>query len=471
MTEWTRERRYQRLEDTDPAVYAALAARVSRAPWRQRWHIQPPAGLLNDPNGFCWDGSRYHLFYQWFPLGAVHGLKYWRALESLDLVHFADCGIAIAPDSEYDSHGAYSGSALPNPDGSLTIAYTGNHRSAGWQRIPYQLTGRYDSRRFSRDAPFMAGPPAGFTEHVRDPKIWRDSRGRLCAVLGAQRSSGTGTALLTREGELLGELNTALADFGYMWECPDLFPLDRQSVFLFSPQGVPAQGYHCRNLYQTGVLIGAYDADSLTLTHGGFQELDAGFDFYAAQTCQGANGERMLIAWMGMPDTAYPTDSDGWQGCLTLPRLLSLEDGRLIQRPLPALAQLRGVRLERPTRLSSGELHYANPERTPFSLELCQGGGCAVRLDYDGGILTLDRSQSGCLPQLALDSPPQDKTNLSIRQLAVSVHALQIFLDASSIEIFINGGEHTMTARLFPPDGADGIACSGQGRLYGWAYA
>lgn len=26
------------------------------------WHLAPVTGLMNDPNGFCWSGGRYHLF-------------------------------------------------------------------------------------------------------------------------------------------------------------------------------------------------------------------------------------------------------------------------------------------------------------------------------------------------------------------------------------------------------------------------
>ena len=50
----------------------------------------------------------------------MHGLKYWRHLSSTDLVHYTDRGTGIAPDSEWDSHGAYSGSAIadePSTDG------------------------------------------------------------------------------------------------------------------------------------------------------------------------------------------------------------------------------------------------------------------------------------------------------------------------------------------------------------------
>ena len=29
---------------------------------------------------------------------------------------------------------------------------------------------------------------------------------------------------------------------GYMWECPDIFKLNGKDVFMFSPQGIEADG-------------------------------------------------------------------------------------------------------------------------------------------------------------------------------------------------------------------------------------
>lgn len=472
MKTWTREARYQRLDQYSPTEYAALEQKVAQAPWRQHYHIQPPTGLLNDPNGFCFDGERYHLFYQWFPLGAVHGLKYWRALQSQDLITFQDKGIAIAPDTQYDSHGAYSGSALANPDGSLTIAYTGNHRSVDWQRTPYQLIAHYEptTQRLTREAPFLSGPPQGYTEHVRDPKIWRDTQNQLWAILGAQRDNGTGTALLCKNGQYCGELHTQLPNFGYMWECPDFFTLNGQSILIFSPQGLPAQADgRYANLFQTGYLCGTYDSATHTLQHGEFQELDHGFDFYAAQTCEGKHGERILIAWMGLPDTTYPSDADDWQGCLTLPRVLTLKNGKLYQTPLPALQQQRKTKINAPQALTVGELQLDNPEGKAFTIELFKNQTHSTKLHFDGNTFTLDRCHSGALPTVSLTPIPAGK-NTHIRQLKIAVKALNIFIDNSSIEIFINDGEATMSARIFPPKDAQGISYQGEGKLYVWEY-
>ncbi|MDI1799607.1 sucrose-6-phosphate hydrolase, partial [Staphylococcus aureus] len=51
MTEWTREERYQRIEDVDTEYFKTLKQQVDQSKFRQQFHIQPETGLLNDPNG------------------------------------------------------------------------------------------------------------------------------------------------------------------------------------------------------------------------------------------------------------------------------------------------------------------------------------------------------------------------------------------------------------------------------------
>ena len=85
--EWTREQRYRRIEEVSKEEYDALKQQVSQCCYRQTYHNQPITGLLNDPNGFSYFNGEYHMFYQWFPLGPVHGVKYWYHTTSTDLVH------------------------------------------------------------------------------------------------------------------------------------------------------------------------------------------------------------------------------------------------------------------------------------------------------------------------------------------------------------------------------------------------
>lgn len=100
---------------------------------------------------------------------------------------------------------------------------------------------------------------------------------------------------------------------------------------LFCPQGIESEGDAYQNIYQSGYIMGTLNFDTLEFDHGPFIELDHGFDFYAPQTMTDEAGRRVLIGWMGLPDTEYPTDDDGWAHCLTLPRTLTIEDGKLKQ--------------------------------------------------------------------------------------------------------------------------------------------
>lgn len=122
----TREQKYRMIEQAEPGEIASLEEKVEQCHWRQAFHIQPPTGLLNDPNGFSYYQGEYHLFYQWFPLGTDHGMKYWYHLKSKDLVTWNSAGIGIAPGDYFDSHGAYSGSALEH-EGKLYMLYTEMH--------------------------------------------------------------------------------------------------------------------------------------------------------------------------------------------------------------------------------------------------------------------------------------------------------------------------------------------------------
>ena len=62
------------------------------------------------------------------------------------------------------------------------------------------------------------------------------------------------------------------------------------------------------------------------------------------------NGNRVFNRLMGLPEINYPTDEEGWAHCLTIPRVPSIENDQLRQRPFKGLERLRknkenGIRL------------------------------------------------------------------------------------------------------------------------------
>ncbi|MDO6574503.1 beta-fructofuranosidase [Staphylococcus pasteuri] len=481
MKEWTREERYQRMEDIDSDKLLELKQQTQLSPYRQTYHIQPEMGLLNDPNGLIYFNGKYYISHQWFPLGAVHGLKYWYNYTSKDLVHFQPEGVILSPDTKYDSHGVYSGSAFEY-QGHLYYMYTGNHRDHDWQRQATQMIARLkdDGTVEKFPKPVISHQPEGYTSHFRDPKVFSHND-KYYAIIGAQTNDEFGKLLLYQTTDIvnwhyLGEIKTKLNQFGYMWECPDYFELDGHDVIMFCPQGIESEEDKYQNIYQSGYLIGDLNFETLNFDHEAFLELDKGFDFYAPQTFLDENGQRILIGWMGLPDTTYPTDEEGWAHCLTLPRVLNIENGKLKQRPIKNLEKLRynketalGYANKFTTKLHPYEgkqyeliidILENDASEIYFELRTSKNQSTVISYNKQMNTLTLDRTESGLLPGNVEGTTRSTKLDSSLSQL-------RIYVDTSSIEIFCNDGERVLTSRIFPDNNATGIKTSTEsGQVY-----
>lgn len=311
----------------------------------------PPVGLLNDPNGVIyWKGS-YHVFFQWQPFQTGHGAKFWGHYTTQDVVNWKREEIALAPSDWFDKNGCYSGSAVTKDD-RLYLFYTGNVRDQDGNRETYQCLAVSDDGLSFEKKGVVARLPEGYTAHFRDPKVW-EHEGTWYMVIGAQTENLKGQAVLfasdnLSEWRFLGPITGAgfngLDEFGYMWECPDLFSLQGSDVLIVSPQGLEADGFRYQNVYQSGYFVGRLDYNKPELKHGEFTELDQGFDFYAPQTLEDDQGRRILFAWMAVPDQdegSHPTIDYHWIHCMTLPRQLTLSGQKLIQQPLPELKAMR----------------------------------------------------------------------------------------------------------------------------------
>lgn len=435
------------LKQTLRAVMAGQQ-RAAADPHRPMWHLAPPVGLMNDPNGFIQFNQRYHLCYQWNPLACAHGAKFWGHWSSADLVNWQHEPLALAPVEAYESHGCYSGSAVDD-HGVLTLIYTGNVKFENG-RTAWQCLARLNSQgEFDKQGPVLA-LPAGYSGHVRDPKVWRD-QDSWWMVLGAQDVALQGKVLLlqspdlqswTLKGEIAGSGLGGLGPFGYMWECPDLFRLADKDILLVCPQGLAAEPYRYLNTFQSGYLSGELDYQAGHYHHGEFHELDHGFEFYAPQTTASDDGRRLLIGWMGVPDQDefyQPTVEHGWIHTLTCPRELSWQAGKLFQQPARELRQLRdtgrtfsGVAASLPAMdIASAEIDFAVTGDVSASF----GGILQLNCDLHGLTLTRNNRRTG---------------DIEHRYWRGSVTHLQILCDCSSVEIFINHGEAVMSARYFP---------------------
>lgn len=465
--EWTREKRYLPYNQWSAETLLDLQAQAANSAYQMHYHLRPISGLVNDPNGFSYFNGEYHVFYQSYPFGAVHGLKSWVHFKSRDLVNWQYLGTAVKPDTMADSHGAYSGSATQIGD-KLFLMYTGNHRDQDWVRTPYQIGAWMDQTGHVSGKKILIKKPANITEHFRDPQIIKQGD-HYYVILGAQDEAekhGHIDVWETKDLENwheLGFLDFTDQVMGYMIECPNLVNVDGHAALIFCPQGLDKSIADYQNIYpnMTVVTDKADLANAKLINPSPLQNLDDGFDVYATQAFNAPDGKAYAISWVGLPDTTYPTDNENWANCLSQVKELHYQDGKLLQTPVAAMAKLRHdeQNLNKQTIISnhSGQqyelkLEIAADQTGSLKLaakqELKQG--LNLIFDTQTGKLTLDRSHAG---DVALDHGTSRTISLPAKQAL----DLDIFVDHSLIEIFVNGGEHVLTARFFTDQDAQSI--------------
>ncbi|SMO55405.1 glycoside hydrolase family 32 protein [Melghirimyces algeriensis] len=449
-----------RLTERVRAAVVTYGAAAKRDPYRLHYHLTPLVGLLNDPNGFVQYRGEYHLFYQWNPFITEHGSKFWGHWTSMDLVNWRAKPVALAPDEWYDKNGCYSGSAVEH-EGKLILFYTGNVRDEQGGRETYQCMAiSEDGIRFRKHGPVIH-LPQGYTPHFRDPKVWRKD-GSWYMVVGAQSRELQGQAVLFRSsnlrdwtylGPIAGSGLQCLGEFGYMWECPDLFRLNGRGVLIVCPQGLEPEGDRYHNLYQSGYFLGDLEEEVAKFDHGPFDELDRGFDFYAPQTTLDNRGRRLLFGWMGLPDGEehHPTVAHHWIHAMTLPRELRVSKGRLIQRPVEELCQLRRNEVVHSRTEICGKgvaLEGVDGEALEIEVDLLENRSETFAIDFRGAACLIYDRRDGrlMLERTAWKDGKKERRFCRIDRLA----RLRIFLDASSIEIFVNEGEEVFTSRFYP---------------------
>lgn len=474
MKEWTTEERYRVLQDKSDIE--ELYHQIKESDYRQAYHVQPITGLSSDPNGFIYHQGTWHLFYQWCPWGAVHGLKYWYHTTSTDLVHWENQGVGLHPDTLYDNKGVHSGSGFSTDD-ALFLFYTGNHRDDNWVRHPYTCAAQvHQDGQITKLPSPLFGPHPNYTEHQRDPKVVYDEKSQTYYILlGAQSQELKGKILVYASKKLLegwrfvGELKlSSYEDLGGMWECPSISRIGDRDVLVFSPQytKLPNRGNTTNhNIY----LIGQMDYENLTFRpEGTYRHLDYGFDFYAAQFAANikSKDKAILTAWIGLPDNHYPTEVEDWEGSLTLPRELRIEEGRLLQLPVPQLKELRQEKLE-PTGFLPRACELVVRNRAEdFDLVLFTGqdgsGGFKITYDATSKHCTVDRRSMA----KRFNQEVGEVLNIPIED---ELETLTIYLDRSSVEIFVNQGEATFTSHIYPTEEESFYQVRGELELELWS--
>lgn len=420
------------------ASVGSAAALVAGDPLRPSYHLLTPAFWVNDPNGPLYYRDAYHMFMQHNPYGPESAHKSWAHAVSTDLAHWQMLPIALVPGpGAYDKDGIYSGCCVL--DGDIpSILYTGVHPEV--QCLARSHDGMHTWDKHDHN-PVIPERPRDDLVGFRDPFAWSEGDGWYM-VLGSGIVGQGGTALLyhSHDLELWTYLQPLCIGFGRNWECPNFFSLGDRHMLVVSPHG--------------DVLYSLGEYRALRFAPGPWQSLDLGGPrgFYAPNCLLDPRGRRIMWGWIrGGGTVGYP-----WDGCLSLPRVLTLRpDGRLGQEPAPELSALRGEhwQFERMPLGPGGSLALKGVQGDSLELavELAPGRsssvGLAVRCSAD------QAEQFPIVWDLAGERLTAGDVGGAFRLLSgEETLRLRVFLDRSVLEVYANG-RVCLTTRLYPKRG------------------
>jgi fructan beta-fructosidase len=464
------------------------AAEPYREPWRPQYHFTPAKNWMNDPNGMVYYDGEYHLFYQYNPLGDKWGHMSWGHAVSRDLVHWEHLPVVLREENDVM---IFSGSAVVDwkntsgfgKDGKppLVAIYTGHYTNKPLQNQHLA----YSNDRGRTWTKYTGNPVLDIHEKdFRDPKVvWHEpSRRWIMAVAWPVKRKVRFYASPDLKSW------THLSDFGPagsvegIWECPDLFPLaiggkTKWVLIVNVNPGAPAGGSGCQ------YFVGDFDGKAFTLDPsypkkraGQKSEpalwLDHGPDCYAAVTWSDApprDGRRLALGWMSNWQYANDVPTSPWRNAMTVPRELALRETagefQLVQKPVAELERLRGPHHRFPgstvaeanawiKRNSLGDgplemkIEFTPAAKGSAGVKLFKGKKeeTVIELDRERGRIAIDRTRSGNaafhakFPSVA--SAPVAKADGRVR--------LHVFVDACSVEVFVNDGQPVLTALAFP---------------------
>lgn len=441
--------------------------------WYPIYHVAAPCGWVNDPNGFSFFDGKYHLFYQHYPYEAKWGPMHWGHVVSDDLAYWKHLPVALAPDKSYDidaTGGCFSGSAIEH-DGKFYLIYTGHAESKDGRRVETQnIAISNDGIHFNKSEknPVLKVPQAEDISSVdfRDPKVWEHDD-EYYMIVGSKTNDtpSLGQILLFNSSDLeswqfRGIMARSQGESeGFMWECPNFAEVDGQEVLIISPM-MSSNG---KELHEVDYALGKLNYDSGIFEHGDFNLLDYGFDFYAPQVMQAPDGRCLLIGWLDNWDNEILERVDGWAGQMTIPRELRIKNGKIFSTPVKELENLRdfgttyeNLTIDKATKLNGiggevGEflLDVDTNETSTFKIKLRSSKQEETVISYDNttGIFKLNRDKAG-------------KGSGGTREVKLTPAdslKMQIFLDKSSIEIFLNEGEAVLSTRIYPQYSSEDI--------------
>lgn len=421
------DERSEALVKANAATRAAMTA-AEADPSRPSFHFHAPAQWMNDPNGPIYYQGWYHVFYQFNPYGDQWGNMHWGHARSRDLVDWEHLPVALWPSKSLGEDHVYSGSTFLPPGGKPTIFYTsiGNRAPEQWAAEP--LDDQLIGWRKSPANPVLTEKAHGATkiDEWRDPFLFREGGQTYLLTGGSHEGHGVVCVYAASDRGLtkwrfLGELfrHPDANDV----ECPNIAKVGDRWILLTSSHG------------KVESFVGRLDLKAMRFEseHRGVLADNS----YASQLLRDRNGRLVHLAWVRM------SEHHGWNGCLSLPSVLTLaKDGTILRNPLPALTKLRESKTNAGARDVSGEVDLG--KEVP-------GDQWELVLDLDPGTASTIEIRRGTGDSvLSYDARERRLTTHGLAPVTLSggMLRLHLFVDRSVLDLYTEGGAVTQVADL-----------------------
>lgn len=442
-----------------------------KEPYRPQYHFSPQKNWTNDPNGLLYYKGRYHLFFQYNPFGNKWGHMTWGHAVSTDLLHWKQLPEAIA--EEKDTM-IFSGSCVADINNTsgfgkkgqapLVAVYTGHIEGKNQsQHIAYSLDEGNTWTKYNKN-PVLDLHKKDF----RDPKVFWYAPKKywvMCVMLPVEHIVQFYSSPNLLTWNHLSDFGPA-GDTSGVWECPDLVQ-------------VPVEGMKGKKkwLLQMSVgsgmqyFVGSFDGVRFTNENpaDNIYRPDYGPDYYAAITYSNmpAAAAPVAVGWVNNWSYAQDIPTNPWRGAMSLPRTLGVkkknEEWILVQQPVKQINTIRkkiystaGTIIEKWVDLPfSSQQYEIDLELLPndssvAGLRVNRNNDKFLEIGYDPykKIFYVDRTTAGD------QSFSKNFEKLSRFEIPYSLTAkllrLQVFVDNSIAEVFVDGGERVFTVQLFP---------------------
>ncbi|SFK07269.1 levanbiose-producing levanase [Sphingomonas sp. NFR04] len=462
---------------------------------RPRYHIAAPTGAwINDPQRPVKIRNAWTLWALCNPTYPTGGTE-WRRWTSTDLVNWIDQGVSI-PRRTTTFGDVWSGSTVVDVNntagfgaGALIALMTMPADDAGGQNqscaLWYSLDGGVTFAFYGIVLPNFPGHAA-----FRDPTVfWHGPTNRWVMTLSEQGKIGIYTSTNLKQWTYASDFLSNVV--GDVMECSHLFKLHLYDadgttssdkwVLLVGGDGT-ARGFTGGTYYW----VGDFDGTTFTAGNPEGQWLDGGADFYAAVVWTDPEAPDPLasaysIAWMN--NWAYANQlqpAGGYRGQLSIVRRLRLQRiggvPRLLGTPLaaqnsvfdrsfagtdqtiaegtdyvwPANAGATALRID----LTLTRVGAAWPSGLWLSVRGGEGFFTQIGFDLQKNTAFIKRNASG--PN-APDSDAWRKDRTVACDFSGGTATISLFVDAGSVEVFLNNGAATMSTLITAPARASGL--------------